>query len=502
TTYVRPIPPGLSPAEDVELILPLGRFDSVLAGQVAELLKTVKPWGQTPLYRSLVETQRDFDSDEAGTDKHVVVISDGANYQFTLAASGQFAAPHPTELADVVAAWGKHQPAIHIVGFGIPEAERVDAERAFRQLVDRTKGSYETSAVEAQALLGKLDELLAKSTYTIRNAAGQDVGAAIEQNGSISPRRGPVRLGEPLVVSPVLRGPQSYTLSCQVASVPLRLRGGEHAELVLSDDGRRVENVTYLEGSPKFGRLLNGRLGAPTGLLVGVHRPLAERDGLRFTLSLQHENRRFVPRPAEVWIEITPLLADGSTVAPYCFYDAEFAPSAPVPALSWVANGWPDNGSQAAVRFWCKDEATPPEVTIPLSKIPAAPADRQQFPAFPGVRLQLETVQQNEVFGVRVVEWHEPESEGVGSLKVELARPLEGKLRPQRVLHLLDTEHRVAAHLFLFTTWDPQAASSFEIRLTKAASVKDEAQQLDQSLEVSLTENVELIAPGIPTTPR
>ncbi|MCY2995263.1 MAG: VWA domain-containing protein, partial [Planctomycetota bacterium] len=74
TTYARPIPPGLSPAEDVELILPLGRFDSVIAGQVAELLQSVKPWGQTPLYRSLVEALHDFDSDEPGTDQHIVII--------------------------------------------------------------------------------------------------------------------------------------------------------------------------------------------------------------------------------------------------------------------------------------------------------------------------------------------------------------------------------------------------------------------------------------------
>ena len=502
TTYARPIPPDLSPGEDVELILPLGRFDSVMAGQVAALLRTVRPWGQTPLYRSLVEALQDFEADEADTDKHVVVISDGMNYQFTPSASGQFTVPNPTTMDDVVAAWGKLQPALHIVGFGIPEKEQAAAEQAYRELVARTKGEFETSAVEAQALLRKLDGLLAKSTYRVRNASDQDAGAPLEQDGTVSPRRGPAHLGESLIVTPPPSGLQTYDVRCQTTHTSLGLRGGENVVLELSDDGRRIDGVAYLEGSPRFGRLTDGRLGTSTGFTVGAHRPIAEQGGVRFLVSLQHEQRRFVPRPAEIWIELIPVTPDGRPAgARYTFYDAEFDPQTPVPALRWLAKGWPAQAQQASVRFWCKAEATAPEVTVPLSQLKAAPADRQTFPALPGIALQLETVQRQEAIGVRVVEWHGADSEGVGSLRVQLAGPAGTRLRPQRVVHLFDAEQRVAAHVFFVADLKAFAATGWEIQLTKASAVRSDAQQLDKPLEVGITETVELLAPTSSTTP-
>ena len=67
--YARPIPDDLRPSEDVEMVLPLGRFDQVVAGGVFDLMKTLKPWGETPLYLSLVDAIGEFAHDEPGTEK-------------------------------------------------------------------------------------------------------------------------------------------------------------------------------------------------------------------------------------------------------------------------------------------------------------------------------------------------------------------------------------------------------------------------------------------------
>src|SRR5262249_31663465 len=81
-TYGGPLPEGLKPYEDVETILPLGRFDSLAVAKIAERLDKVKPWGETPLYLSLTQALQEFRDDDPDAQKSVVVITDGVNYQF------------------------------------------------------------------------------------------------------------------------------------------------------------------------------------------------------------------------------------------------------------------------------------------------------------------------------------------------------------------------------------------------------------------------------------
>ena len=134
TDYARPIPDDLRPSEDVESVLPLGRFDSVVAGGVFDLMKTLKPWGETPLYLSSCQAIGEFAADEPGTEKSIVVITDGVNYQFN--------SPNPKSRADVMAAIEPQQIPIYIVGFGISPAEAAEAAREFGALAEQTDGKY------------------------------------------------------------------------------------------------------------------------------------------------------------------------------------------------------------------------------------------------------------------------------------------------------------------------------------------------------------------------
>src|SRR5208337_2794598 len=49
-SYPGGVPATLRPYEDVELFLPLGRFDSVTAGGVIRRLHSLKPWGESPIF--------------------------------------------------------------------------------------------------------------------------------------------------------------------------------------------------------------------------------------------------------------------------------------------------------------------------------------------------------------------------------------------------------------------------------------------------------------------
>src|SRR5207302_2390051 len=68
-------------------------------------------------------------------------------------------------------------------------------------------------------------------------------------------------------------------------------------------------------------------------------------------LSLQHAEQRFVRRPREVWIEITPIFSDNRPAAnqKYVIYDAEFVPQTPVPVLRATARDWPKNTRRARI---------------------------------------------------------------------------------------------------------------------------------------------------------
>jgi hypothetical protein len=501
--YVRPIPLDLAPSDDVEQILPLGRFDSLVAGQVEDLLAAVQPWGQTPLYLALVDAIGDFERDDADTEKHIIVITDGVNYQFSPSASGRFAAPHPTTSDDVVAAWAKQEPAIHLVGFGIPEQDVAAAEREYRNLIDRTGGTYATTAADAQVLLAKLDQLLAKATYEVLDDAGQAVGVPIARDGSLGPEAELARLGEQLVIQPAPDQAREYTVACQQLAESILLRGGEAAEFELSADGRRLTSRAYLAGSPRFGTLIAGASGPPVEDEFGVHRPVIQNDGVRFEFSIQNPRRRFTPRPAEVWIEVTTVDAESQSAASaYTFYDAVFAADAPVPVIRWLAKGWPSGADAADVGCWFKMKPTPADVTIDASRVAVAPADRERLAEFPDVEFQMESISSADGRQIRVVEWHGENSAGVGSLKVDLAPPAGSDLQPARVIRTFDPDKRVAAHVFTLPGSGAEALHGWEIRLTAADSLRKDAVQLAKLIRVTPAENADQLPPLTKTNGR
>src|SRR5690606_25266612 len=80
--YKNPIPSEQRPYDDVETALPLGRFDGSVAGPLFELMETLAPWGETPLYLAMIEAARQFTAGDAAYSQSIVVITDGVNNQF------------------------------------------------------------------------------------------------------------------------------------------------------------------------------------------------------------------------------------------------------------------------------------------------------------------------------------------------------------------------------------------------------------------------------------
>jgi len=476
--YGREIPPDLQPWQDVELILPVGRFDAVAVAQVKESLETVKPWGETPLYRALAEAQQDLANEPEATEKSIVVITDGVNYQFNAAS--------PTTRADVESGAQRVPSPIHIVGFGIPESQQQEAWQQFDSLASATGGSY-TRAEEATTLVRALEELLGPSQYQFVSVDGNSSGS--------------VPLATPAEIRLPFERPLYGVLEVDVLREPIEVYGGEALEFVISSEGRAIESAQYLRGAPEFAPLLAGSGGPATGLLAGVHRPVTEQGGVRFPLSIQHRDRRFATRPKEMWIEITPLLSGGSRGETRTFYDAHFQSSLPVPVVSWFAENWPPDAQSAELRVWCKPESTPPAQTVRLSDVadkPPTDSDDAAIAGVDGVTYQVRTkggTVGDDPLVVGIVERHAENSPGIAALKVEL----RSEFVPLRVSRRFDPANQLVRHIYTFAA---EHAESLRrdgvISFTTRESIQSEAWQLGEPIvaEVSgATDVLRLTAP-------
>ena len=471
--YARPIPDDLRPSEDVELVLPLGRFDQVVAGGVFDLMKTLKPWGETPLYLSLVDAIGEFAHDEPGTEKTIVVITDGLNYQFN--------SPNPKTRDNVITAMGDHKIPIEIVGFGISDTEAAAAAKEFNALAQETGGSY-VPVSSGTGLVHSLESLLGPKGYEVTDASGGVIGHAA--------------VGTGVTIRPKPAGLKTYNVSLPPLSTMVELAGGERAELTISADGRSIQAVGYEHGQPQFGTLIAGDRGPPTEWLLGVHRPIRTADGASFPISVQRADHQFSPRMAEAWIEITPRGDDPHAVSPtYIFYDANWEPGMPAPVLKLMAENWPVAAKQADVRGWLKQQRTPPDWVVKLAdvvnRVPTS-GSGATLAGLPGVTYQVRAQRgenPGDPYRVGVIERFADDTAGPGSLKVEIYP------QPAQIQHRFDPQNHLATDTFDLDESDDKAVGTYELRFTRGDTVKRGALQLAEPIVRGVSETGDLIRP-------
>lgn len=460
--YARPIPTDLLPADDVELVLPLGRFDSVAAGQVRRLLTSVKPWGETPLYLAMVQAVRDFALDKPGTEKSLVVITDGVNNQFN---------PSPESAKtrqDVLQERGPAPIRIHIVGFGIPAAEQAEAVREFEALAEETDGSFH-QATSVGALLSQLESLLGYGEYAVLDAHDREIATA--------PVDVPVQLDAPRQTEP-------YQLAWEQLREPLALSGGEAAELEIDATGRFLLSLPYEVGAPVFRPLVAGAQETQAKLNFGVHQPIRLENQVRLPFSFQREDRHFTPRPAEVWIEVTPRSGDRLRTFPaFLFYDADYVGQKRVPLLDWNADRWPAAADRAEVRVFAKATKTPATAVVPLADVAdrtPASGEGHVVDGVPGFTYQVRTRRDVDGFPLRIrlLERHAADSSGVGAVKVELVPT------PQRIIRQFDAENGLVLHTFYFGGLDRAVLDAAQIHFTTRKDLETDAWMIAQPVSV------------------
>lgn len=448
--YPDSIPNDLVPSRDVESILPLGRFTTDMVGGVANKLSKIVPWGQSPLYLSIIESFRDFDADDESTAKSIVVITDGDNFQFN--ASGR-PGGEPTTITSVdgvYRAWNNSKVPLFILGVGVSDSQNTKARQNLLELAERTNGKY-YDIENGSDLLRALSEQLSLETYEVSKVESRSINKSLVIVGG-------AKLNSPVELARV--SSESYDVSFQSISKSVQFQGGESLELFVSDDGQDIVSKPYDRSSPRAATLV--RTGENGRLIARVHRPSQRKNGVNFPISIQDPDSHFTPRPIQLWIEVTPVATNAeSPRQTYYFYDANYEPKTPVPLVSWTATNWPASATAADVRVWAKYEPTPNLQTIAFEQVKQ---NLQRYSegiavnGVDGVKLSINLVTNRDDsngFAIQITELHSDRSKGVGSLRVGLES--DDAIVPSRVTRRFEPANNMAIHTFEFEATNGEA---------------------------------------------
>jgi hypothetical protein len=490
---------GLTPSEDVELVQTLGRFDGRAAARISDLLDpaSIKPWGETPLYLALSQALDDFNNENQNTRKSIIAITDGEDYQSVYNPGGR--RPVKTTIEMLLAKWhrGTVKPPIHILGFDIDEREG-EAARAranYERIAQETGGSYK-EIYSGGELLTNLREHLDVAGYIVKD----DQGAPLNPVNQGVPE--PAKLGTPLAIPNGQALPKYFDVFFRaVPAKRVRIEGGEALDLYVEQNGATNDIIAkdYERRTIQAAVLTQGAGGTESNYVLRVHQPTRPEGAAEFPVSLQLDPRvsHFTPRPAETWLEVTPISRGSGGTSDqgssdqnesYVFYDTNFVPREPVPVLSWQAIDWQDDWTSARIQFWCKLNPTQPVHTIRLQDLTYR--EFQNVPEVDGVQLKVEaSPEAGGIYRVYVVENHEARPAKIHSLRVQFET--DPQLKPSRVRHQFDSKTGLATHSFEFPLEVAARIQSFagsRIMIARADDIKEGALQAsgDSAIEVNV----------------
>ncbi len=494
--YPRSIPEDVVPSRDVEAIVPLGRFTPEMLGALSKNLSTIVPWGQSPLYLSIIEAFKDFSADNQTTTKSIVVITDGDNFQFNATRRPGGDGGAQTSMEDVLAAWQTAKIPLYILGVGVAnqkDAAGTQSRANLKSLAERTGGKY-YDIDNGGDLLRALAEQTSSATYKLRS-----LNARSSRIGSGDAEEQEYQLNETADLK-LSQADAKYEMVFQSVAKDFSLQGGEALEMVVGDDGQSILSRPYDVQSPKSAML--SRTGE-SNLLARVHRPQPQDRGVLFPISFQYPQQHFTPRPTETWIEVSPVATDGQAMRKtYLFYDTNYDARTPVPRQTWLASDWPQNSTAAEVRIWARYDHAPISAAVKLSEL-TANAERwaagTTVSGIPEVSLRMvgqAATGTSKSWMLHVTEIHSPKSRGIGSLRIGLDGGSVGL--PQRVTRRFDSESRLAIHSFEFDMEAGQRllnSGDARLTITTRENALDQAYQLQggQPIRVEFVRSLDLL---------
>jgi hypothetical protein len=453
----QPINTGLQPGEDTEMLLPIVPFKNMEDPAVTRLsghLDAVRPWGITPLYPAVIQAAKELRA-APGPNKRIVVITDGKDNQ------GRDAG---VKTAKDVKDACKGIP-IYFVGFDMARDEVDVATKEFEGIVKECGGAF-LNANNPKKLMASLEQSLDLRRYRVRFNDEEVDKAEIDQ-----PLKVPRRAQTEYVVEVV-----AAVSDDNLQTPKMRLEGGEFIQIRMDD--RRLEFDGCLEDG-----LVRREMREPQApgekFNARVLRPETSDNAVTFPICLENvDPAKFSPRPAEIWVNIKPVMGDGATAPTYTFYDRSFEQGMPVPMMRFRAADWPDAPS-AKIEMWCNmRRKTSPEKgkSLLVSQFGDNRSQVLQFPGMDKVEIEVEIrpPQKDNLLRVSVTEIHPELAASLNPLRVEIDSAPTATCK--RAVHRYSEKYKIAKHTFYFDdVRDTNDVKNFRLLFMPHAAVKEEA---------------------------
>lgn len=423
--FLQGIPEGLRPFEDVEILLPVGRFDAGVLQTIQPVIDSTKPWGETPLYLAMTEAVQELQNEDRLRSRRVIVVTDGVNHQVN---------PTPSQrrtIHDVLQTLPEGV-RVDIVGFGIPDADTQQARDEFEALTSRTEGQF-IPVDDVTELVQSLNGLVESENFEVAMPTGE---VAVSTPG----QRISLRVTEPSIHATVTMGS---------AREEIVITGGDAVQLQLSDDKKRLFVPRWLQGNPRFVSLGRGIPFAGSSIECGIQKVQLVDNEATFGFSLQHAARQFIPKPASAQVSVFPTDPEGNRVGIEYRADIDnFQPGTSVPAFDLKAMGWPDLATHAELTVFVQTDEARPVDRIELNSLQPvglANSTHRDIEGLNGVHayVMADTKSQNTL---TIVEKHDTGSPGLGALVVRLQSVNLPIRRTQRI----DQKNGVVATIFEF----------------------------------------------------
>jgi len=451
------------PSNDVEVILPLGTLDKNRKENIRWRLQPYVSLGETPLYYAIVKAMKALlrDAPEEGQS-----TNDGGPAN---------ALTNRSKLVQVL----KSTPEVklHILGFHLTDdiLKETDARtkrlkiakhKELRELTKQGVAYLETDNVDV--LTDALEKSVAGPTYTVQPYTIERLPGNVEK----------IPIGK--------RVTREHDVPFVGEAV--FLEGNEKLELFF-----RGDRLVHRFFQPEHLNRADYALTQPNPMFSGKQFYVAAFRGrvgneVWFKLTLQTTgqepgydgpDRKFTPRPKEVWVEITPELPDDADQRPaYTFYDLDFDAEKPVPMLTYRVPDWPRAG-KAMIRLWFKPYRTPGH-SEKIGKL------TQGAIPYRGASVTTAIAPGQHEHRVVVTERHRPGA-NLNVFKVEIEHsPQLGEAPPSRVVRRYVPSANTVRHTYYYEVADPQQLRNYRLRLTPREEIIKGAFTCEEPLEVSI----------------
>jgi hypothetical protein len=225
---------------------------------------------------------------------------------------------------------------------------------------------------------------------------------------------------------------------------------------------------------------------------VGFHQHVRAAGGrVEFPISIQNsDEKQFSRRPAEAWIEITPIGAATEKFSRLLFYDLQFETGRPVPVLVCPATDWPAAAERAQIDLFFKSDQTPtqPQLRRPVVEAERAPPESQlQVTLADGGKVQfavsIDAVGAPTGSQITVKETCARESD-LYQAKVEIESVGASVADFIERAYFHSPEQQEVLHKFIYLGKTPAEVRNYWVRVTAREDLEKGAYKLDEPIEV------------------